>query len=877
VKLLETHEKEKHLSNKDSVILNGYHQQNGFAKNKEDQTTFTNNHVKNEMEEEESPIKTFKKNGFIRPKIRIVPFEQKPEVEDNKCNFSKINELKSPIKLVTEIVVLRTPNGITLQQKTSDADLFFSQTDLAVNKDSQFEVPETENFKVNGNCVIQKTLSTRQTKNTNSQSEDDESSGELKNNLEKRNGECVNKGSQNTFSYQEEDESTAIVPFTSLRSKSVSKSSSSSKNEILDEKENTSINVDSNSRSYQHCRDVIEDMLTAIVKMERWKKKKEEQKKIDFNDDNKTDGAVSVEPDTQLVVKVKGKRGRKKKIVNLEDQKGNSKELKSELSTTVPVEVKVPKKRGRKRKYPLPEDTSSTQTSELTTSDGSNKVWGSGEPKKRKSLAELLLTDLSYQWGEDDFEGAEIIFENPEEQTKESSTNDCEEDSSSETFCRPCNFKPMSSNDLRNHVMMKHTYKRDKQSLNLEKEQDWMVSEIDYNNLSCSICDIKVLNLVELSEHFKDKHTSVKQENDYLCQKKRWKVPKSRIKTCAVCGYDAKSSFLLQRHARQVHNIRINPSSKQQHQLPNGNEPITSGEIPRCIPCNRTFTRGQDLVRHKLFAHTNMKQIICEFCSKRFWRQDSFKIHIDTVHPGSTPTNTTSSYQTPIEDKKPETETYEDSIMSQDIRLVDQHFLSHNKKFNCNQCGRKYQQKYLLEKHIRFVHPHSSFKKTDKGIFGIQKVKKFICRYKHCGKMFSNLKKLRFHESDVHLASKGMKIQKDFMEVKTKKNFYDFDKISPKIAMQDDPMISTKITHNGPMILTNSPEDSLIRPRPHKCSKCWKSYTRRHHLKRHMISSHGQKAEDFEDERLKSSVFYQHLPEGVSDVIADFTVKEFDR
>jgi hypothetical protein len=858
--LLETHEKEKHQN----TTLNGFHQQNGFAKEEDDRKGLLN--VKTEMEDDEP---TLRKNSFIRPKIRIVPFDRKSESEDKKCSFSEMNELKSPIKLVTEIVVLRTPNGITLQQKTSDADLLLCQTDLPVNSDSQLEVPEKENMEVNESKLSHRKVfnagmcTKSQTKSFNLQSEDHEASKHLNHRVETKNAECnFKRGPKNAFNFHEEDETTAIVPFTSLRSKSVSKSSNSSKNEILAEKENTSTNADSNAESYQNCRDVIEDMLTAIVKMESWKKKKAEQKHLDSKNHIKTDSVLVGEATTETVVKVKGKRGRKKKIVNLEDNKTESKELKLESSTATPVEVKVPKKRGRKRKYPLPPDPDNpSATLEMPTTDGSNQV-SSGEPKKRKTLAELLLTDLSYQWGEDDFEGAEIIFETSEEQTKETWTIDCDL-TANETFCYPCNYQPMSGNELRNHVMMKHTYKRDKQSLNLEKEQDWMISETNSKDLSCSICDFKVLNHEELAEHFKDKHTSVKQENLHLQQKKRWKVPKSRIKTCTVCGYDAKSSFLLQRHARQVHNIRINPSSKQQQQIPNGNEPIVSGELPKCIPCNRTFTRGQDLVRHKLFAHTNMKQIICEFCSKRFWRQDSFKIHIETVHPGSTPTP---AKATAVEDKKTETETYEDSIMSQDVGLAQQCFPVQRKKFVCNQCGRKYQQRYLLEKHMRFVHPNCSFKKTDKGIFSTQKIKRFLCPYKHCGKMFSNLKKLRFHESDVHLASKGLKIRKDFMEVKNEMNVFDLENLSPTVVKQDDTN-------------TQDNEDSQIRPRPHKCSKCWKSYTRRHHLKRHMISSHGHKAEDFEDERLKSStVFYQkELPEGVSDVIADFTVKEFDR
>jgi len=872
VTLLETHEKEKHFLKDDLELWNGNHHQHGYAKEEEeDQKNSINDSIKEDMEEIGSPVPMLKKNGYIQPKIRIVPFDRKAKPEDKMYNYSGTNELKSPIKLVTEIVVLRTPRGITLQQKTSDADLFFCPTDLSVKPDSQYKVPVTENFE-------EKENHRSETKTVTLKLEDNDCSVRaLNNSVEKRNGDkCGKSGSQNTFNFQEEDESTVIVPFTSFRSKSVSKFLVNSKNGIPAEKENTSTNVDPNTISYQHCRDVIEDMLTAIDKMESWKKMKEKEN-IDSNIHLKKDRVVSVELDSHIVIKVKGKRGRKKKIVNLEDQNVDSRELKSELSTKVPVEVKIPKKRGRKRKYPLPEDPSSIKISEVTTSD-SNLLTNDSEPKNNKSLAELLLSDLCYQWGKDDFEESEIVFENPEEQTKESWINDYEQDlSPNETFCHPCNFQPMSNNDLRNHVMIKHTNKGGKKSWSFEKEQDCLVTEISSNIISFSTCDTKMLNHEERSEHFTDKHTSVIQDDDNLYQSKCLKVPKSRIKTCTICGYNAKSSFVLQKHARQVHNIRINPSPKQQDKVPNGNEPITSGEVPRCIPCNRTFTRGQDLVRHKLFAHTNMKQIICEFCSKRFWRQDSFKIHIETVHFGSTPIDTTLRNTTPLEDTKLVTETYEDSIMSQDMSLVDKCFPNYNKKFICNQCGRKYQQKYLLEKHMRFVHPNCGFKKTNQGIFGVQKVKRFLCHYKNCGKMFSSFKKMRFHDSDVHLASKGFKIPKDYMEVKTEKNIFDLKNLSPKVVLRDDPMISTNTAYNGQMFSTNLLLETLVRPRPHKCSKCWKSYTRRHHLKRHMISSHGQKAEDFEDEILKSSFYQNELPDGVSDVIADFTIKEFDR
>ena len=163
--------------------------------------------------------------------------------------------------------------------------------------------------------------------------------------------------------------------------------------------------------------------------------------------------------------------------------------------------------------------------------------------KKEKTIPELLLTDLRFHWEDDDFLSTEIVFEN---QPVKLSDQEADASADSENYCEPCSFQARSTIELRKHLMEVHTLEEEKDE-NLDSF--WMlldgVGRKGY--IRCSVCEMKTENFSCLREHFKGAHKKVTKNNFHKFQKRKLtQTQVAAIKVCSICGFNAKSSFVLQ-------------------------------------------------------------------------------------------------------------------------------------------------------------------------------------------------------------------------------------------------------------------------------------------------------------------------------------------
>ena len=315
--------------------------------------------------------------------------------------------------------------------------------------------------------------------------------------------------------------------------------------------------------------------------------------------------------------------------------------------------------------------------STLPLTDTSTKV------TKKKRGRKNLFKDLNVCWSGEDFESTEIVFLNPADNS-DGSKNDSKVRSET-SVCHYCNFHAISLFAMRQHLTNNHLNKTES-DVDIRPEFKWMVVE-KCQRVCCAVCEIQIENFSHLLQHFRESHEEVNKSNINIfhLKFKRERLSSDGSETsmghnCLFCDFGAKSTFLLQKHMRQVHNIRINPQTSTP--LPSNRGPYS--KKPKCSICNKWFSRIQDLKRHKLFTHQEGKQFKCDHCSKRFWSIQNMALHVSRIHVDQSENQTITT--------DPETETYKDLIIQT------------NPEVKCPTCGQEFIQESLLLYHISTEH-----------------------------------------------------------------------------------------------------------------------------------------------------------------------------
>ena len=420
----------------------------------------------------------------------------------------------------------------------------------------------------------------------------------------------------------------------------------------------------------------------------------------------------------------------------------------------------------------------------------------SDKPGKRKwRHSDVTFEGLVLGWTDEDFDSTEVIFLNNGDDDGSDDKKDIVV-ASDASVCGFCGFYAGSWYQMRDHVTNQHLSTVE-QCCFLQQEQKWMIKEDKRSKgLLCGVCEIKIENLHHLQDHFKTLHVGVNKDN---VKKHHQKFKSSQQQllqqgesdesetdssghSCTICDHVAKSTFLLQKHTRQVHNIRINPQ-----QAPASDQAVSEANKPRCSICNKTFTRVQDMKRHKLFLHMDKKQFKCEHCSKRFWSTETLELHVSRIHLDQD--------QSKAEDPEPEVGTHDDDVQST------------AESFQCLVCTKEFIQLSLLQCHMDTAHPPHSISLPP------------LLKNGHCS--FSEDTK-DLNESLLLYPSPVKMEGPDLGQV-------------PAEAVNGD---NDDDDEESYIISDDELEQDLPHDRRFKCDQCEKTYTRKHHLQRHQKQAH---------------------------------------
>lgn len=264
----------------------------------------------------------------------------------------------------------------------------------------------------------------------------------------------------------------------------------------------------------------------------------------------------------------------------------------------------------------------------------------------------------------------------------------------------------MEIGQLRTHLLELHN--NVKEELKTMKRYPRSL-QIDITNLNCNLCNVNLINIEDLCNHFQRIHKRVVYKEciaDY-------KVNCSPY-VCHLCGKEFHVFRTLTTHLNEHYAYCI------------------------CDVCGKSFLNTKRLKVHKR-THEN-GNFPCSECGKVLKTKISKANHIETVH-----SKRVIKCQICFKPMKH----YNDRIK----HMSEEHNITH--KFNCPICAREYNIKHYLATHIRQTHGHKNKKCLECGMafitnHGLKKhmqkhsgVKEFTCDV--CSKSYARSYTLKEH------------------------------------------------------------------------------------------------------------------------------------
>ncbi|KAL4714315.1 hypothetical protein ACJJTC_009667 [Scirpophaga incertulas] len=181
----------------------------------------------------------------------------------------------------------------------------------------------------------------------------------------------------------------------------------------------------------------------------------------------------------------------------------------------------------------------------------------------------------------------------------------------SDLACKLCEEKCGGLNDLRTHLVEKHSLEFGEGDhflipYNLSDELKCVLCAQEFNTFTrlaihmnshyahnvCEICGVSYINRLSLRMHLSSVH---------------------KEKKCAHCSATFSSPYMKLKHMKKVHNL----GSYKRH----------------CQLCEKTFRYTYLLVEHRIKEHGAKRPIsVCKECGKSFLTEHNLKVHIRSVH-----------------------------------------------------------------------------------------------------------------------------------------------------------------------------------------------------------------------------------------------------
>ena len=370
--------------------------------------------------------------------------------------------------------------------------------------------------------------------------------------------------------------------------------------------------------------------------------------------------------------------------------------------------------------------------------------------------------------------------------------------------CEVCQQKLACSSSLNRHMKRFHPNDKNKsQNESKEETKEKKVKvELVHGKHDCLLCETSFTDESLLSHHMRMNHKE------------------DGVFKCPICleKFDEKNFILF--HMTEVHHI-----GQFKH---------------KCDTCDKPFVRFHELKVHNLKAHTNLLKLVCQICGKEFNGKGSLEGHMKHIH---------NEYQITEKDTtkvcdKCDTSFSQPDIFDSHLKLciknpkdykckfcellwashssLEMHIaVSHQKLVNvCDICG-KVVRLGTLNEHKKIVHnknhehvchicpktfPLKKGLKTHLANVHGESDKQYKCE--HCGKIFFDKYRLKFHVEAIHNHSKV------FQCPECPKIF------SMKIYMQTH----LKAIHQG--------------YKPNKCDLCDEAYFAKRDLIKHKANVH---------------------------------------
>eukprot|EP00092_Neocalanus_flemingeri_P001428 GFUD01001524.1.p1 GENE.GFUD01001524.1~~GFUD01001524.1.p1 ORF type:complete len:496 (+),score=120.83 GFUD01001524.1:54-1541(+) len=219
----------------------------------------------------------------------------------------------------------------------------------------------------------------------------------------------------------------------------------------------------------------------------------------------------------------------------------------------------------------------------------------------------------------------------------------------------------------------------------------------------CSICDQKFEEKRQLRMHIRKVHCN--EEIHCLECEQIFETEELLTAHISEIHFDKELNVTCPHCQDLVQEHRLEDHMKENHQKKSSRKKVFVGSNLKCNDCDKTFGNSQTLERHTKRFHTSNKgpKVMCEICN------------------------------TEVNDKKTHMKSHEE------------------KKFQCEQCPKRYRTKFDLKTHMKSVHlgvkescPHCGklTANLSKHIYG-NHMHEFPCEI--CGKVFARQTQLNYH------------------------------------------------------------------------------------------------------------------------------------
>ena len=348
----------------------------------------------------------------------------------------------------------------------------------------------------------------------------------------------------------------------------------------------------------------------------------------------------------------------------------------------------------------------------------------------------------------------------------------------------------------------------------------------------CHFCDKKFENISSLSAHIKRRH---KKQNlgDTTKVKKEEKLYK-----CEQCSEEFKTNLSLKKHASEIHGILYETKVKKEQ------------KNYKCQECFEEFKTNQSWKKHASEIHgityetkvmKEQKNHKCEECFEAFNTNLALKKHALQIHGINLSCDCCNE-------------------QFSDYLEYDKHYKENHNLF-CDKCetkkmkSKKYETRFDLENHIKFVHNKESVKCQEKGCIRVCKSSQgLITHYRtqhdkfppgysnqslcyHCAKVFTNKSNLENHILRDHTAEtdKAPSFTKKYRQSNDRKNYIKRTKTREKLICQH-----CEKTFMHPKNLREHILVTHENYTPYHCDQCPRKFGIRSKLKSHKDVVHAK-------------------------------------